>query len=210
MKHHAWLVDLDGTLYHSTPVKMMLGAELLILGAGRIPTLRAFRHEHESIRREVACVSKDPFALQLKRTADRLGITVDRLEAVVREWMFRRPGPWIRRFRRRALLSEIDAFHRSGGKTALVSDYPAREKLAAMNVGDLFDIVVANGEEPGPGRLKPWPDGYQLAAARLGVPPEACLVIGDRDDADGEAARRAGMDYRQVPPSRASSSGAPS
>ena len=41
--------------------------------------------------------------------------------------------------------------------------------------------------------LKPHPEGYLSAAERLGVAPSACLVIGDRDDADGAAARAAGM-----------------
>jgi beta-phosphoglucomutase-like phosphatase (HAD superfamily) len=31
------------------------------------------------------------------------------------------------------------------------------------------------------------------AAERLGIAPANCLVIGDRDDADGAAARAAGM-----------------
>jgi beta-phosphoglucomutase-like phosphatase (HAD superfamily) len=37
-----------------------------------------------------------------------------------------------------------------------------------------------------------------LAAERLEVEPAACLVIGDRDDADGEAARAAGMAFRHI------------
>jgi FMN phosphatase YigB (HAD superfamily) len=199
MRHRAWRVDLDGTLYHPTPVKMMLAFELVLGGRRAIAALRAFRHEHERIRRDMAQATDDPFVLQLERTAARLGIATGELEPVVREWMFRRPGRWIRRFRRRALLGEIAAFRDSGGKTAIVSDYPAKEKLEALGARPLFDAVVANGEERGPGRLKPWPDGYQLAARRLGVEPDVCLVIGDRPDADGEAANRAGMAYRQVP-----------
>jgi HAD superfamily hydrolase (TIGR01549 family) len=62
----------------------------------------------------------------------------------------------------------------------------------------LFDVVIASGEPSGPPRLKPAPDGYLLAAERLGVVPAGCLVIGDRDDTDGEAARRAGMAFRRV------------
>ena len=48
-------------------------------------------------------------------------------------------------------------------------------------------IVYDNGSFPG----KPSPDIYQLAAARLGLPPAACVVI--EDALSGvEAARRAG------------------
>jgi beta-phosphoglucomutase-like phosphatase (HAD superfamily) len=58
--------------------------------------------------------------------------------------------------------------------------------------------VIANGEPGGPERLKPHPDGYLLAAALLGVSSEQCLVIGDRDDADGVAARHAKMAFRLI------------
>jgi HAD superfamily hydrolase (TIGR01549 family) len=112
--------------------------------------------------------------------------------------MIRRPGKWLRVFRRRGLLQEIAAFRAAGGRTALVSDYPASAKLDALRVRTLFDVVVASGEPDGPHRLKPDPEGYLLAAERLDVPPPACLVLGDRRDADGAAAERAKMDFRLV------------
>jgi HAD superfamily hydrolase (TIGR01509 family) len=59
-------------------------------------------------------------------------------------------------------------------------------------------VVVASGENGGPTRLKPHPDGMLRAARALGVEPSRCLVIGDRDDADGAAARAAGMAFRRV------------
>jgi HAD superfamily hydrolase (TIGR01549 family) len=87
----------------------------------------------------------------------------------------------------------VSEFRTAGGKTALVSDYPATGKLRALGALELFDLVVSNGEPGGPSRLKPHPEGYLSAAERLGVEPAHCLVIGDRDDADGQAARNAGM-----------------
>jgi beta-phosphoglucomutase-like phosphatase (HAD superfamily) len=44
-------------------------------------------------------------------------------------------------------------------------------------------------------RLKPHPLGLLTVAALLGVRPERCLIIGDRDDRDGEAARRGGFRF---------------
>ena len=101
-------------------------------------------------------------------------------------------------FRRQALLAEIEAFRGAGGRTALVSDYPAKRKLEALGASSLFDAVVASGEPGGPRRLKPHPDGLLRAAAALEVEPSVCLVIGDREDADGEAARAAGMAFRRI------------
>lgn len=198
LSHQAWLVDLDGTLYAPLPVKLAMAAELLAFGLGSLASVRAFRAEHEQLRKTGGAWQPSPYHVQLERAAAALGQAPGDLESTVVEWMQRRPGPWIRRFRRRRLIRELRAFRAAGGKTALVSDYPSSQKLAALGLSADFDVQVASGEPGGPLRLKPEPDGYLAAAERLGVAPADCLVIGDRDDADGEAARRAGMHFRQV------------
>jgi len=192
----AWLFDLDGTLYRARWVKLMMAAELALAGWSAVRPLRRFRLEHEIIREHGA--GSDPFRQQLARMAEAVAIEQDALEALVRQWMIERPGRWIARFKRQELFDEIRAFRAGGGKTAVVSDYPARSKLRALGASSLFDVVVASGEPGGPRRLKPDPEGYQRAADSLGVRPERCLVIGDRDDADGAAARSAGMQFRLV------------
>jgi HAD superfamily hydrolase (TIGR01509 family) len=200
-RYAAWLVDLDGTLYRPTLVKLGMAAELLLFGWSSIATLRRFRHMHEELKREPASQSSltlSPFQLQIQRTAAALGREPAEIERRVREWMFRRPLKWVALAKRPALLTAIAAYRASGGKSALVSDYPASEKLAALGASSLFDLVVSSGEPGGPSRLKPDPEGYLSAATRLGIEPSRCLVIGDRDDADGAAARAAGMAFQIV------------
>jgi HAD superfamily hydrolase (TIGR01549 family) len=197
MDHDAWLVDLDGTLYHPLPVKAALAAELALAGWDAIGTLRRFRHEHERLREDPPD-GMDPYTTQLERTARVLGSDTESVRAHVTEWMHERPGRWIRLFRRRGLLDEIRSFRARGGRTALVTDYPARAKLEALGAAEFFETIVSSGEPGGPTRLKPHPEGYLLAANALRVAPERCLVIGDRDDADGAAARAAKMAFRLV------------
>lgn len=120
------------------------------------------------------------------------------VETTVQHWMQCKPQKWLARFRRQPLLDQVKAFRNAGGLTAVVSDYPAQYKLQALGCADLFDVVIANGEEGGPNFLKPHPEGYLKAAAQLGVAPERCLVIGDREDADGLAAERANMSFRRI------------
>jgi FMN phosphatase YigB (HAD superfamily) len=195
-RYSAWLVDLDGTLYRHKPVQLAMAAELLLFGWGSIKTLRTFRHSHEELRAETTtalAVSSSPFQRQLELAAKKLGKPPADVERVVRRWMFERPLKWVARSKRHALLDALARYRAGGGKTALVSDYPASGKLSALGASTLFDLVVSNGEEGGPSKLKPDPEGYLSAARRLGVEPERCLVIGDRDDADGAAARAAGM-----------------
>ncbi len=194
----AWLIDLDGTLYSARPVKLAMALELALLAPHRVRVLRAFRAAHERLRHELADPVASPFSVQLERCAAECGLPREHVQAVITEWMFERPGKWLRRFVRHSLVDEIRAFRQGGGVTALVSDYPARRKLAALELRELFDVVVANGEADGPQRLKPYPDGLLLAASRLGKLPRECLVVGDRRDADGAAARAAGMEFRLV------------
>lgn len=195
--HDAWLVDLDGTLYAARPVKLAMLFEVALAGWSALGTLRRFRAEHELLRHNQEQAA-DPYRLQLERTALALGLEPHDVEIKVQEWMLERPGKWLKRFRRVKLLDELYAFRQSGGRLALVSDYPARKKLRALGCENLFDTIVANGEEGGPRWLKPHPDGLLNASERLGVVPERCLVLGDRADADGVAAQRAGMAFRQI------------
>jgi HAD superfamily hydrolase (TIGR01509 family) len=193
-RYAAWLVDLDGTLYRHTPVKLAMAAELLLFGWSSIKTLRSFRHAHEALRADAGLsLTTSPFEQQLELASRELGRERVAVERTVREWMFERPLKWVGRAKRKPLLDALASYRAQGGKTALVSDYPASGKLGALGATALFDLVVSNGEPGGPSRLKPNPEGYLSAASRLGIAPERCLVIGDRDDADGAAARAAGM-----------------
>lgn len=197
-QYQAWLVDLDGTLYRPLPVKLAMGASLLLKGRRALPAIKAFRAAHEQVRGQKLAPGLSPYQAQLEQAAKASGWELERLSQTVEEWMIQRPGPWLKRACRGALVAQIEAYVGQGGTCALVSDYPASKKLAAMGLESLFSAVVSSGEPGGPSQLKPDPEGYLLAAKALGVEPQACLVIGDRQDADGEAARRAGMGFLLV------------
>lgn len=204
--YDAWLVDLDGTLYHALGVKLAMASELaaasLLDGFRTARLLRRFRHEHEALRQNpelLADLQTTPYHRQLERASEACEVTTAELQDRVERWMLDRPGKWIRAFRRRRLLAEIRTFRAAGGQTALVTDYPASAKLNALGAASLFDEILANGEDDRIRTLKPSPETFLLAAKLLGVDPQRCLVLGDRDDADGEAARRAGMAFRKIP-----------
>ena len=175
-----------------------MAAELALLGLPSVRVLRRFRQQHELLRHEGEAYEPSPFHEQVRRTADILRLPVEQVDRVVRDWMIQRPCKWLKRFRRVGLLEEITAFRAEGGRTAIVSDYPAETKLAALEAASLFDRVVASGDRGGPKHLKPNPEGYLMAASALEVEPRRCLVIGDRADVNGAAAASAGMEFRLI------------
>jgi HAD superfamily hydrolase (TIGR01509 family) len=66
--------------------------------------------------------------------------------------------------------------------------------LGRIGLLDCFQVIVAAGDVRAG---KPSPDAFLLAASRLSVAPERCLVLED-GELGLEAARRAGMDAYQV------------
>lgn len=69
----------------------------------------------------------------------------------------------------------------SGGNRDTVS-----KTLTVLGIEDLVEVLVCAGETP---KGKPYPDPFLLAAEKLGVAPEQCLVF--EDGAPGVAAAEA-------------------
>lgn len=72
----------------------------------------------------------------------------------------------------------------------------ARATLRSAGIEELFPLLVTPEDVP-PGRGKPAPDIFLLAAERMGVEPTACVVFEDADPGV-RAAQAAGMDYVRV------------
>jgi len=68
--------------------------------------------------------------------------------------------------------------------------------LRVLGLMERFATLVCAGEYA---KSKPHPEPFLLAAARLGVAPEACLVFEDTEMGI-QAARAAGMGWVRVPP----------
>lgn len=78
----------------------------------------------------------------------------------------------------------------SGGPKVVVN-----KTLELMRIADLFPVVVTPEDVT---HGKPSPDMFLLAAQRMGVAPERCLVFEDAEPGF-QAARAAGMQFVRVP-----------
>jgi putative hydrolase of the HAD superfamily len=134
---------------------------------------------------------------QYEVTATRLGVKEEEVRKVVDTWIMTEPLKHLGRCKFPDVDLIFDSLKARGKRTAVVSDYPVREKM--LSLGLEADVFVC-ATDPDVDCFKPDPKGFLVAAAKLGLSPQECLVVGDREEKDGEAARAAGMFFLRSTP----------
>ena len=94
--------------------------------------------------------------------------------------------PWVKPF--------VKECRERGIKMVVLSDYGhTHEKLAALGIDKhLFDWVVS---APELGGLKPAAQLMSKVVEEMKITPNQCLVIGDREDTDGQLAQLTGARF---------------
>jgi FMN phosphatase YigB (HAD superfamily) len=194
------LFDVDGTLYHQGRLRACMALELAAApvtlrsvgsAAAVVRILRAYRAKQEELRMRASPGA--PLAnLQVADTAAMLAVPEAEVRDVVSEWMVRRPLKYLPWCRRRGLRRALLDLRRLGVSLGVLSDYPAREKLAALDIADCFDHVLCT-TDPEINALKPDPRGFWRACQLWHLPLEEVLYVGDRPDIDARGARAAGI-----------------
>ena len=183
-----YIFDLDGTLIHTMPLHyrawdaalhhhglMETLNEDLFYSLGGVPTVRVAELLGAHYR-----LALNPHEVEV--TKERMFL--ERLDAVGHI------APVVAFARRVALTHPIAIA--TGGQREI-----ALPALKAAGLQDLFSIVVTP-RDVGPGRGKPAPDMFLLAAEKMGVAAERCLVFEDAEPGI-RAAQAAGMAVVRVP-----------
>jgi putative hydrolase of the HAD superfamily len=185
----ALLIDLDDTLFpESAWVDSGLRAAALALagetGLDTEEALARLRYEHRRMGRTGAF---DRACAWFKISPAPVDIM---LEA------YRSHAPALRLYPGAAEALEM---LRPRFRLAVVTDgmgQMQRTKAAALRIAQRVDEIVFCWDEEG--CAKPAPGGFALAAQRLGVAPEECLVVGDDPYLDGLAAGALGASFCRV------------
>jgi FMN phosphatase YigB (HAD superfamily) len=176
--------DVDGTLYSQPRLRLrMLGDMMVHVAKTRsldvllvISAYRRFRDriaEREVPDFETALVAETAAATRLAATEIR---------AVIDEWIERRPLPHLSACIYPGVAALFSGLRRQGKIIGVLSDYHAAAKLDALGLE----------ADHGIGVLKPNPCGLQVMMEAAGAAPGETVLIGDRADRDGAAAKRAG------------------
>lgn len=182
-----YVFDLDGTLIDTMPLHFIAWSEAmkraglpvplsedLFYSLGGVPTRRVAElfGEHYKLPINADSVSHVKELLYLERIDQ-----VERIEAVVA-------------FARNAAKTKPVAIA-TGGQPEI-----ALPALKAAGLDDIFKVVITPNDVP-PGRGKPEPDMFVLAAQRIGVDPKKCLAFEDAEPGI-QAALAAGMKVVRV------------
>jgi len=191
------ILDVDGTLYHQTPVRLITVAMIMAHGVIRpgamlptVRTIRAWRKTLEGLRRQGP--GFDVGARQLEGTVQAVNLPLPQVKQIVQKWMFDYPLGYLHRFRRAGLIEFLRSARESGMALGAYSDYPCRKKLARLGVLDYFSSVLSSWDME-VRSLKPDMRGFHAGCRALGTAPGQTLYIGDRPEVDGVGAGNSGM-----------------
>lgn len=177
--------DIDGTLY---PNGRMFRASASLV-------LRHIRLFHAFGRARVAARTMRPIddlaATTAALTADRLGISVERADAAIRDIIYRRWEATLRRVKPFRGARELLVWLRERGiKTGAMSDFPVVGKLRTLGLDGLWDTAFSSEETE---YLKPNPEPFARLVEELGEEPERILYVGNSARYDVAGARNAGL-----------------
>ena len=193
----ALIFDVDGTLYDQGKLRRRIFLDLFRifvknpLFISDINVLYAFRKKREILSRDnddIGCLENRQYA----GVAHELGLSIVEVRRIVNDWIFEKPLKHLAQCVYPGVKDFFSILKQKKYKIGIFSDYPCHAKLQALDL-KVDAMVCATDEQVD--RFKPHPTGLLFTAKELGVPVMNCFFIGDRDDKDGECARRAGMPY---------------
>jgi FMN phosphatase YigB (HAD superfamily) len=181
--------DVDGTLYRHAPLMRRMVRDMLVHTVGRRdPKLAQVIWRYRRIRERMGDEEVEDFAAKLvAETAARTGLAEDAIAAIVEEWIERRPLPHLPACRCPLIDVVFSALRRRGILIGIWSDYPAADKVQALGLA--ADLIVTAHDV---GVQKPHSRGLERLLTQARVGADETVLIGDRVERDGMAARRAG------------------
>ncbi|MCR5473888.1 MAG: HAD family hydrolase [Lachnospiraceae bacterium] len=195
-EYKVYVFDLDGTLYDQPKLRTLMALRLIRyylfhpFAVRQLYILRYFRKVKDSW---TGSSCEDEI---IKKVASDINTDADSVRMIVRKWIYDEPLSVIGRTRDRRIGEWIEKLQKAGKTVLVLSDYPTQDKLRALSLSVGGQYCTADERI---GQLKPSPKGLFVIMEDFGVSPEDILMIGDREEKDGECAKGAGADCLILP-----------
>jgi putative hydrolase of the HAD superfamily len=188
------IFDVDGTLYNQKKLRLSMGYEmikqtLINLDFSIIPIIRHYRIFREKFGDDEIY---DFEKVLIKKTSLVTGHSEEKVSEVINEWIEIKPIKYLLSARYEGIDELFTSIKKNGKTIGILSDYKATVKLRALKLN--ADLIVS-AEDDEIKMLKPNPKGLHYMLKQAGVSNSEAILIGDRDERDGEASRRVGIQY---------------
>lgn len=208
-KYEVYVFDLDGTLYDQPRLRIRMATRLLqyyllhpfklseLLMLQRFRSVKDKWNSDSSVQPKQDNNGLDEVDADVCRyISEKSGKDYKMLSAVIKRWIYDDPLTVLYDERDKKLIEDIDRLKAAGKKIVIFSDYPVKEKLAA--IGLEVDAFYSSTDKE-IGELKPSPKGIDIIISDFNVEKSKIVMIGDRMEKDGRAAENAGIDYVILP-----------
>ena len=187
-----YVFDLDGTLYDQPVLRRIMAVRLAMyyaLHPFRIGELFILQHFRKVKDKWTKSSSDEDI---IRQVAADTGSGEDKVSRIVQKWIYDDPLSALPQTRDDRLCDWIKKLRTEGKKVVILSDYPAKDKLKALQI----DVDAQYGpDDKRIDELKPSPKGLTVIMEDFGVDPGDVLMIGDRKEKDGKCAEAAGVDH---------------
>jgi lauroyl/myristoyl acyltransferase/FMN phosphatase YigB (HAD superfamily) len=198
--YRAVVFDLDNTLYHGYKLRRKVLSRVALhnpRGMRRVVALPAARNSISGTRFDSGKELVQEIARRIASTGEQAAT-----EEIARWYC----GPFYEHFLAvlhrgfnapTHVLKMLQILRKGGVKLFCYSDYSrVAERLNAVGLPpDLFDGIYSSEDS---GSLKPSPTVLQEIARVAATEPADILMVGDRDDTDGQSAKLAGCDFFRI------------
>lgn len=190
----AIIFDLDGTLYPMVKQFKPLFAIFSIPHPLRLPGYMKLRENFRGESRDSGEIIMGEINAQIE---EKFGIASGEI------WQEKEFYPAF--FKTLSLLPKrpginqlVKELKEKGYRLAVLSDFgKVPERLRVLSIDtEPFELLLSSEELGG---FKPSRCPFEKCLERLNLPPESVLMVGDRDDTDGEGAAEMGMPFLKVP-----------
>lgn len=192
----AVIFDVDGTLYNQSHMRIYMFIRLVSFYSLHLKSIKEliaiyyFRKLREEEKYRASGIEKIT-----EIVAERLHIKTDIVASAIKKWMFEIPLDVINKCSYSDVISCARKFRDAEKKIIIYSDYPAEEKLSALEIP--YDYIFVSGEGYLQ-ELKPSIHAMKHILHSTELSPNEIIYIGDRDEKDGTSAKLVGIQYCDI------------